>query len=183
MQNDVVCAGFGGQGVLLIGKVLAYAGMKAGKEVSWFPSYGPEMRGGTANCTVVISDKPIGSPVIQHPRSLIAMNLPSLDKFEPMMRDKGFVLINTSLVNREPARDDLTVLKVPASSIAIEEGSPRAANMVALGAYVGRTGIVEPEVVEGILEQEFGKKPQVLEINLKAFRRGYELGAEARNAS
>ena len=178
MQNDVVCAGFGGQGVLLIGKVLAYAGMKAGKEVSWFPSYGPEMRGGTANCTVVISDKPIGSPVIQHPRSLIAMNLPSLDKFEPMLRDKGFVLINTSLVNREPARDDLNVLKVPASSIAIEEGSPRAANMVALGAYVGGTGIVEPEVVEGILEQEFGKKPQVLEINLKAFRRGYELGAK-----
>jgi len=183
MQNDVVCAGFGGQGVLLIGKVLAYAGMKAGKEVSWFPSYGPEMRGGTANCTVVISDKPIGSPVIQHPRSLIAMNLPSLDKFEPMLKEKAFVLINTSLVNREPARDDLTVLKVPASSIAIEEGSPRAANMVALGAYVGGTGIVEPEVVEGILEQEFGKKPQVLEINLKAFRRGYELGAEARNAS
>ena len=178
MQNDVVCAGFGGQGVLLIGKVLAYAGMKAGKEVSWFPSYGPEMRGGTANCTVVISDKPIGSPVIQHPRSLIAMNLPSLDKFEPMLRDKGFVLINTSLVNREPARDDLNVLKVPASSIAIEEGSPRAANMVALGAYVGGTGIVEPEVVEGILEQEFGKKPKVLEINLKAFRRGYELGAK-----
>jgi 2-oxoglutarate ferredoxin oxidoreductase subunit gamma len=183
MQNDVVCAGFGGQGVLLIGKVLAYAGMKAGKEVSWLPSYGPEMRGGTANCTVVISDKPIGSPVIQHPRSLIAMNLPSLDKFEPMMRDRGFVLINTSLVNREPARDDLTVLKVPASGIAIEVGSPRAANMVALGAYVGGTGIVEPEVVEGILEHEFGKKPQVLEINLKAFRRGYELGVEARNAS
>ena len=183
MQNDVVCAGFGGQGVLLIGKVLAYAGMKAGKEVSWFPSYGPEMRGGTANCTVVISDKPIGSPVIQHPRSLIAMNLPSLDKFEPMVRDKGFVLINTSLVNREPARDDLIVLKVPASAIAIEEGSPRAANMVALGAYVGGTGVVEPEVVEGILEQEFGKKPKVLEINLKAFRRGYELGAEARKAS
>jgi 2-oxoglutarate ferredoxin oxidoreductase subunit gamma len=178
MQNDVVCAGFGGQGVLLIGKVLAYAGMKAGKEVSWFPSYGPEMRGGTANCTVVISDKPIGSPVIQHPRSLIAMNLPSLDKFEPMVRDKAFVLINTSLVNREPARDDLDVLKVPASSIAIEEGSARAANMVALGAYVGGTGVVEPEVVEGILEQEFGKKPKVLEINLKAFRRGYELGAK-----
>jgi 2-oxoglutarate ferredoxin oxidoreductase subunit gamma len=177
MQNDVVCAGFGGQGVLLIGKVLAYAGMKAGKEVSWFPSYGPEMRGGTANCTVVISDKPIGSPVIQHPRSLIAMNLPSLDKFEPMLRPKGFVLINTSLVNREPAREDIEVLKIPASSIAIEEGSPRAANMVALGAYVGRTGIVDREVVEGILEQEFGKKPKVLEINLKAFRRGYELGA------
>jgi 2-oxoglutarate ferredoxin oxidoreductase subunit gamma len=181
MQNDVVCAGFGGQGVLLIGKVLAYAGMKAGKEVSWFPSYGPEMRGGTANCTVVISDKPIGSPVIQHPRSLIAMNLPSLDKFEPMLKEKAFLLINTSLVNREPARDDLTVLKVPAGSIAIEEGSARAANMVALGAYVGATGIVEPEIVEGILEQEFGRKPEVLEINLKAFRRGYELGSK--NAS
>jgi 2-oxoglutarate ferredoxin oxidoreductase subunit gamma len=183
MQNDVVCAGFGGQGVLLIGKVLAYAGMKAGKEVSWFPSYGPEMRGGTANCTVVISDRPIGSPVIQHPRSLIAMNLPSLDKFEPMLRADAFLLINTSLVNREPSREDLTVLKIPANTIAIEEGNPRAANMVALGAYVGGTGIVEPEVVEEILEKEFGRKPEVLEINLKAFRRGYELGAEARNAN
>ena len=178
MQQEVVISGFGGQGTLFAGQVLAYAAMDTGRRVTWIPSYGPEMRGGTANCTVVISDKPIGSPVIQHPRSLIAMNLPSLDKFEPMLRDKGFVLINTSLVNREPARDDLNVLKVPASSIAIEEGSPRAANMVALGAYVGGTGIVEPEVVEGILEQEFGKKPQVLEINLKAFRRGYELGAK-----
>ena len=111
------------------------------------------------------------------------MNLPSLDKFEPMVRDKGFVLINPSLVNREPARDDLTVLKVPASSIAIEEGSPRAANMVALGAYVGGTGIVDREVVEKILHQEFGRKPEVLEINLKAFKRGYELGLEARKAT
>jgi 2-oxoglutarate ferredoxin oxidoreductase subunit gamma len=180
MQNDVVCAGFGGQGVLLIGKVLAYAGMKAGKEVSWLPSYGPEMRGGTANCTVVISDRPIGSPVIKHPRSLIAMNLPSLDKFEPMLRPDAFLLINTSLVNREPSRDDLKVLKVPANTIAIEEGNPRAANMVALGAYIGGTGIVEPEVVEDILKQEFGRKQQVLEVNLKAFRRGYDLGVEAR---
>jgi 2-oxoglutarate ferredoxin oxidoreductase subunit gamma len=111
------------------------------------------------------------------------MNLPSLDKFEPMLRPDAFLLINTSLVNREPSRDDLTVLKIQASTIAIEAGNPRAANMVALGAYIGGTGIVEPEVAEEILKQEFGRKPQVLEVNLKAFKRGYELGAEARKGN
>ena len=105
MQNDVIVAGFGGQGVLLIGKMLAYAGMREGKEVSWLPSYGPEMRGGTANCTVVISDRPVGSPVIQSPRAVIAMNLPSLDKFEPNLRSGGVLLINSSLINRDARRD------------------------------------------------------------------------------
>ncbi len=139
MQNDVIMAGFGGQGVLLIGKMLAYAGMHEGKEVSWLPSYGPEMRGGTANCTVVISDRPVGSPVIRSPRAVLAMNLPSLDKFEPDVRPGGLLLINTSLIARKSTRDDVTIIDVPANEIANELGNPRGANMVALGAYLGAT--------------------------------------------
>jgi 2-oxoglutarate ferredoxin oxidoreductase subunit gamma len=138
MQRDVIMAGFGGQGILLIGKMLAYAGMHAGKEVSWLPSYGPEMRGGTCNCTVVISDKPVGSPVIRSPRAVVAMNLPSLEKFEPDLREGGLLLINSSLISRGPERDDVTVVEVPANEIATELGNPRGANMVALGADRGR---------------------------------------------
>jgi 2-oxoglutarate ferredoxin oxidoreductase subunit gamma len=127
MQNDVIMAGFGGQGILLIGKMLAYAGMHEGKEVSWLPSYGPEMRGGTCNCTVVISDRPVGSPVIRSPRAVLAMNLPSLDKFERDVRPGGLLLINSSLISRDPARADLTVVKVPANEIANSLGNPRCA--------------------------------------------------------
>ena len=123
MQRDVIMAGFGGQGILLIGKMLAYAGMHEGKEVSWLPSYGPEMRGGTANCTVVISDKPVGSPVIRSPRAVVAMNLPSLEKFEPDIREGGLLLINSSLINRGPERDDLTVVEIPANELASELGA------------------------------------------------------------
>ena len=142
MQRDVIMAGFGGQGILLIGKMLAYAGMREGMEVSWLPSYGPEMRGGTANCTVVISDKPVGSPVIRSPRAVVAMNLPSLEKFEPDVRKGGLLLINSSLINRGAQRDDLTVIEVPANEMASDLGNPRGANMVALGAYLGATDAV-----------------------------------------
>jgi len=179
MQNDVVMAGFGGQGILLIGKMLAYAGMHEGKEVSWLPSYGPEMRGGTCNCTVVISDRPVGSPVIRSPRAVLAMNLPSLDKFEPDVRSGGLLLINTSLIERDAARDDVTVVKVPANEIANELGNPRAANMVALGAYLGATGAVSIEEVEEVIRETFSAKPQLIELNLQALRRGVELGAAA----
>jgi 2-oxoglutarate ferredoxin oxidoreductase subunit gamma len=179
MQNDVVMAGFGGQGILLIGKMLAYAGMHEGKEVSWLPSYGPEMRGGTCNCTVVISDRPVGSPVIRSPRAVLAMNLPSLDKFEPDVRSGGLLLINSSLIERDAARDDVTVVKVPANEIANELGNPRAANMVALGAYLGATGAVSIEEVEEVIRETFSAKPQLVELNLQALRRGVELGAAA----
>jgi 2-oxoglutarate ferredoxin oxidoreductase subunit gamma len=179
MQNDVIMAGFGGQGILLIGKMLAYAGMHEGKEVSWLPSYGPEMRGGTCNCTVVISDRPVGSPVIRSPRAVLAMNLPSLDKFEPDVRPGGLLLINSSLIERGSGRDDLTVVKVPANEIANELGNPRAANMVALGAYLGATGAVSIEEVEEVIRETFAAKPQLVELNLQALRRGVELGAAA----
>ena len=178
MQNDVILAGFGGQGILLIGKMLAYAGMHEGKEVSWLPSYGPEMRGGTCNCTVVISDKPVGSPVIQRPGAVLAMNLPSLEKFESDVRPGGFLLINTSLIDRRSDRDDIKIIEVPANAIAQELGNPRGANMVALGAYVGATGAVTLEQIETVVRQTFAAKPSVIDVNLEALHKGYDLGRE-----
>ena len=180
MQRDVIMAGFGGQGILLIGKMLAYAGMHEGMEVSWLPSYGPEMRGGTANCTVVISDKPVGSPVIRSPRAVVAMNLPSLEKFEPDVREGGLLLINSSLINRSAERDDLTVIEIPANEVASELGNPRGANMVALGAYLGATDAVPVDSVIEVVRETFAAKPAVIDVNIEALRRGYELGAVAR---
>jgi 2-oxoglutarate ferredoxin oxidoreductase subunit gamma len=180
MQNDVIMAGFGGQGILLIGKMLAYAGMHEGKEVSWLPSYGPEMRGGTCNCTVVISDTTVGSPVIQSPRAVVAMNLPSLDKFEADVRPGGVLLINTSLINRPARRDDVVVVEVPANEIANSLGNPRGANMVALGAYIGATGAVSLAEVENVVRETFAAKPQVVDVNLEALHQGYELGVRRR---
>ena len=177
MQNDVVMAGFGGQGILLIGKMLAYAGMREGKEVSWLPSYGPEMRGGTANCTVVISDRPVGSPVIQSPNAVVAMNLPSLDKFEPDVRSGGLLIINTSLINRGSTRDDLTVVNVPANEIANELGNRRGANMVALGAYLGATEAVSVDGIIEVILETFAAKPGVIDVNITALQRGHEIGA------
>ena len=181
MQSDVVMAGFGGQGILLIGKMLAYAGMHEGKEVSWLPSYGPEMRGGTCNCTVVISDTPVGSPVIRSPRVVLAMNLPSLEKFEPDVRSGGLLLINSSLISRGAERDDLTVIEVPANEMATELGNPRGANMVALGAYLGATDAVSLEEIENVIRETFAAKPAVIEVNIEALHKGYELGAAAKD--
>ena len=180
MQNDVIMAGFGGQGILLIGKMLAYAGMHEGKEVSWLPSYGPEMRGGTCNCTVVISDRTVGSPVIQSPRAVLAMNLPSFEKFEPDLRSGGVLLVNTSLIDRKTSRDDIVVVEVPANEIAKELGNPRGANMVALGAYLGATGAVSVEEVEKVIRETFAAKPKVVDVNIEALHRGYDLGAAKR---
>ena len=179
MQNDVIVAGFGGQGVLLIGKMLAYAGMADGKEVSWLPSYGPEMRGGTCNCTVVISDKPVGSPVVERPRAAIVLNLPSLDKFEPMVKPGGLLVINSSLINRGASRTDLRVILVPANEIAMELGNPRGANMVALGAFLGATHAVSLDAVDGLIRDTFAGKPKIIDVNLASLRRGYEVGEGA----
>jgi 2-oxoglutarate ferredoxin oxidoreductase subunit gamma len=154
VYNDVIIAGFGGQGVMLIGNLLAYSAMESGLNVTYIPVYGPEMRGGTANCTVVISDEDIGSPIIKNPLSLIAMNRPSLDKFQPMVQDQGVVIINSSLVDMELADiDRLKVYGVPANDIADRIGNTRMANMVALGAYVRATGIVGLEAVQKSLEK------------------------------
>jgi len=180
MEFDIILAGFGGQGVMLIGKMIAYAAMHEGKEVSWLPSYGPEMRGGTANCTVVVSDMPVGSPVVQSPHALVAMNLPSLDRFEDTVRPGGVVLVNTSLINRDVRRKDVLAVKVPTTEVAMELGNVRAANIVALGAFVGATGLVSLEEVEKVVAENFASKPKAVELNLAAVRKGHEIGLKAR---
>jgi 2-oxoglutarate ferredoxin oxidoreductase subunit gamma len=178
MHNEIVMAGFGGQGVLLIGKLLAYAGMGAGHEVTWLPSYGPEMRGGTCNCTVVLSDQPIGSPITKRPHVLIALNLPSLDKFESAVQPGGIIVVNTSLVTRLPKRTDVTVVPVAANEIAKEVGSVKAANMVALGAYLGASGLVDTKSVESTLAEAFAGRQKLIDLNKSALQRGFEIGRE-----
>ena len=178
MYTEIILAGFGGQGILLIGKLLAYAGMKAGREVTWMPAYGPEMRGGTCNCTVVLSDRSIGSPISKSPHGLIALNLPSLDKFEETVRPGGIIVVNTSLINRLPRRSDLTVVAVPANEMAIECGSAKAANMVALGAYLGASGIASLEQMKVIVAESFAAKPALVAVNHEALSRGFALGQE-----
>ena len=143
MQTDVIFAGFGGQGVLFSGQVLAFAAMDAGYDVTWMPSYGPEMRGGTANCTVVIADEEIGSPTVKYPKAAVVMNLPSLDKFEPLVSPGGVLIVNSSLVNRDPTRTDITWLMIPAQEIAETIGPRRLLNMVMLGAFVKKSNLVK----------------------------------------
>jgi 2-oxoglutarate ferredoxin oxidoreductase subunit gamma len=169
-------AGFGGQGLMLIGKLLAEASMDEGKEVSWLPSYGPEMRGGTANCTVVVSDKPVASPVINTPWALIAMNRPSLERFGPTVKRGGLVIINSSMIDVGTGRDDVTEVRIPANDEARAIGTDRAANMVVLGAYIALTGTCTLESATRWMEHEFEGKAKVIETNRKALQRGYELG-------
>jgi 2-oxoglutarate ferredoxin oxidoreductase subunit gamma len=176
MQTEIVFAGFGGQGVLFAGQLLAYTAMDEGKHVTWIPSYGPEMRGGTANCTVVISDDPVGSPVVRNPGIVVAFNLPSLDKYESSVKRGGLLLINSSLITRSPARDDVEVLRLPANDIAGELGSPKALNVVLVGALLGRRPVVSMKAVEHTLDAKLtGRKRALLDVNLQALRRGYAI--------
>ncbi len=172
MQSEVMFAGFGGQGILLSGKVLAHAAMEEGLEVAWVPSYGPEMRGGTAYCTVVIGDRPIGSPIIKNPMHLVAMNLPSLEKFAPDVKPSGVIIVNSSLIPIEAGREDCDVLKVPTVEIAKELGNARAANIVALSAFVARSKVVSVDTLKKCVENEFGKKPKLIPLNLMAVDAG-----------
>jgi len=179
--TEIVMAGFGGQGMLLAGKVLAHAAMQHGMEVSWLPSYGPEMRGGTANVIVCISSKPIGSPLIESPRGLIVMNLPSLDKFASKVRPGGVIAINSSLVPKDPKRDDCLVIRIDAREKAKQAGSEKAANFVMLGAYVGADDTVPVEAIEQAIEKEFsGNKAKFVPVNLAAFRAGLAEGKSAK---
>lgn len=175
--TKIICAGFGGQGVMSMGRLIAYTGMLEGQEVSWLPSYGPEMRGGTANCSVIVSDHPIGSPVISRDAdAAIVMNLPSMKKFETELVDGGLLVVNKSLIEAEPDRTGLTVLDVAANEIAAELGNAKAANMVMLGAFVGSTGLFSLESVVEALKKVFGpKKAAFLELNRNALYRGSEM--------
>jgi 2-oxoglutarate ferredoxin oxidoreductase subunit gamma len=176
MQTEVMFAGFGGQGIMLIGQMLAYAGMGEGKNVVWLPSYGPEMRGGTAYCTVVVADRAIGSPIIDRPSSIVVMNRPSLDKFMSKVKPGGLLIINSSLIDATCDRKDIKVVHVPANQIALEAGTGKAANMAMLGAYLGCSGAVSLDAVRTILQKHFEKKPQLVEVNNKVLERGFELG-------
>lgn len=178
--TKIICAGFGGQGVMSMGRLIAYTGMLEGLEVSWLPSYGPEMRGGTANCNVIVSDHPIGSPVIsKDAQAAIVMNLPSMRKFEAELVPSGMLVVNTSLIEAAPSRSDLSVVNVPANEIATELGNAKAANMVMLGAYVGASGLLQLDSVLEALKKVFGpKKAAFLELNKNALYRGRQLVAQ-----
>ena len=176
MERSVIIAGFGGQGVILAGKILAQAGMDHGLGVTWLPSYGPEMRGGTANCTVVLSeDGEVGSPIVDEPTGLIAMNLPSLDKFEPIVAKGGVVLINGSLIDREVERKDVSSFSIPLNELGEKVGNLRAINMIALGAYVKASGVVSLAVVKEAMREMLEKngKGKFIPLNEKALEEGY----------
>ncbi|EPR34497.1 Pyruvate/ketoisovalerate oxidoreductase [Alkalidesulfovibrio alkalitolerans DSM 16529] len=179
MYQDAIIAGFGGQGVLLIGNLLAYAGMHAGLNVTYIPVYGPEMRGGTANCTVVLSDDDIGSPIIHSPVSTIILNRPSLDKFQPRLKDGGLQVVNTSLI--DPAlieKDRVRTVALPCNDIANELGNPRLVNMVALGAYVAATGCIPLNSVEESLPSVISAHySHLIPKNAAALRAGAERAA------
>ena len=179
MQREVMFAGFGGQGIMTAGKLLALAGMAEGKKVCWIPSYGPEMRGGTAYCTVVISDREIGSPVINNPENLVVFNRPSLEKFGPKVKKDGLIVVNRSLIDITSGRDDLDEILVPFNEIANELNNGRSLNIVALGAFVARSKIVSVETQESVLRDKFARKPAVMELNLKTFRAGVARALEA----
>ena len=177
--EDIIMAGFGGQGLMFIGKLLAESAMIEGRNVTWIPSYGPEMRGGTANCTVVISSDPIGSPVITHPRSAIVMNQPSFDVFWPRLREGGVFVMNSSLIKPKERRRDITVIEVPANRIAVELGNERVANMVMLGAYVASRRVVRSDSVLEVLRHTLGRgKGNIFVVNKKAYEMGEEMDFE-----
>ena len=179
MHEEIIMAGFGGQGVMSIGQLLAYSGMTEGLNVSWMPSYGPEMRGGTANCTVIVSDSKIASPLTSKPDSVIVMNLPSQDKFSPKVKEGGLVVTNTSLIEKEVERKDVEVIKVPANEIANELGNTKVANMIMLGAYLARKDIIDLDTVKDSLSSVLPERHHgLIPLNEEALDRGFELVKE-----
>lgn len=178
MQSEILISGFGGQGALFAGQLLAYAAMDSGRHVTWIPSYGPEMRGGTAHCTVIVSDEEIGSPLVKHPAAVIAMNLPSLDKYESLVAAGGVFIVNASLVNRPVARTDVRALEIPANAIAEEIGSVKLANLVLLGGLLQATGVLPVEAVERALEAHLPERHRkLMAANRQALGRGAALAA------
>lgn len=173
--TDALMAGFGGQGLMFIGKLLAFTAMKEGKNVTWIPSYGPEMRGGKANCTVVISDEEIASPVITSPHALVIMNNPSLEAFEPRLKRGGVLVWNASLITKPIKRKDIRAIRVRANELASQIGEEKAANMVMLGAYIASTDAVSKENVAEALKEFLGaKKSRFFAANIEAFKKGIE---------
>lgn len=173
--HATIISGFGGQGLLFAGQVLAQAAMTEGRHVSWMPSYGPEMRGGTAFCTVIVSDRPIGSPIADIADSVIALNPPSLARFEPVLAPGGLLVTNTSLIEAEPARTDLEVVAIPCTALARASGHDRLASVVALGGLIARRPLVSREAIRAALDEMTGRHhPEMLAMDLAAFDAGME---------
>ncbi|MGB9678781.1 MAG: 2-oxoacid:acceptor oxidoreductase family protein [Thermoanaerobacteraceae bacterium] len=176
MEERIIFAGFGGQGIMSMGMLLAYAGMIEGKNVSWLPSYGPEMRGGTANCNVTVSDGPVGSPIITEATTVVVMNRPSLDKYESYVVPGGKLFINSSLIDKKSERKDIEVYEIPANDIANELGNLKIANMIVLGALLETNPIVKSEsVLEALLKVLGEGKKNLVPLNKKALERGAEI--------
>ena len=176
MKETLIIAGFGGQGVLSMGKILAYSGVMQDFEVTWMPSYGPEMRGGTASCSVIISDSPVGSPIVSKPDVLIAMNLPSLDRYESAVAEGGTIFVDSTLVERKVKRTDVTAYYVPATRLANENGIPTLANMILMGNILKVMGEFKEESVLSALKKVISAKhADMLDVNLKALKTGAEL--------
>jgi len=179
-EYSIVISGFGGQGTLFAGQVLSYAAMDNGFQVTWIPSYGPEMRGGTAHCTVIISDSEIGSPVTRNPYAAVALNLPSVDKYENVIQKGGILIANQSLMNRELVRTDIRGVMIPVSEIAEELGNKQLANMVAVGALLAHLPVLSVEVIEKALADHLpARKQQWIPANSTALQKGYELAKQA----
>jgi 2-oxoglutarate ferredoxin oxidoreductase subunit gamma len=171
METSIVIAGFGGQGVLFAGQLLAYAAMDSGRHVTWIPSYGPEMRGGTAHCVVIISDESIGAPVVARPDVAIVLNQPSYDKYEPLVKTGGLLIVNSSLIHSESARPDITTVYVPANAIAEEWGNARMLNTVVVGALLAARPLLPLEAVEQALANHLPENKQyLLNQNLEVLR-------------
>lgn len=175
MTNKILIAGFGGQGILFAGKVLAYKGLVEGKQLSWLPSYGPEMRGGTANCNVIISDEPVGSPIVDDPSVLIVMNLPSLDKYENAAEKGAKIFVDSTLISRKVERDDVDVYYIPATKMAQDAGIPTLANMIMLGKVIKETGVVSFDGMSDALKKVVSaRKANLIDVNLNAIKAGYD---------
>jgi len=171
---NILLAGFGGQGILFAGKFLAYSGLYENRQLSWLPSYGPEMRGGTCNCSVILSDDPVGSPIVSAPNILMVMNLPSLDKYEASAVSGSKIFVDSTLIERKVNRDDVEVFYIPATQMAADMGIPTLANMILIGKIIKETGVVSFDNMDAVLAKVISAKRQnMLEVNKKALEAGY----------
>lgn len=180
METSIIISGFGGQGALFAGQLLAHAALDSGKEVTWFPSYGPEMRGGTAHCTVVIDDEPIGAPIVRHPDIVLALNMPSADKYEPLVAPGGILIVDSGMMTRPLRRSDLRALAMPAHQIALECGDRRLANVCMIGALLAFSDILSRDAITDTLRAELPARHQhLLDANFAALNTGYTWAATA----
>lgn len=176
METSIIISGFGGQGALFAGQILAYGAMEAGLEVTWIPSYGPEMRGGTAHCTVVLADEPVGSPLVRNPDHVIAMSLPAADKYEMLVKPGGYLVVDSTLITRGTKRSDIKLIVLPATTIATQLGDVRLVNMVMLGALMAATGLMPVAVLENALRAHLpAHNRHLLDANIAALQQGAEM--------